>query len=90
MRYITLVWKKEWQKAAFSAVKALWESYREKAPLTVSILLYKVDLAPQEKELDEFNRIKKEMDEKTTRPASQDEYEDYCAKVPYDIKVTPI
>ena len=30
------------------------------------------------------------MDKKTTQPASQNEYKDYCAKVLYNIKVTPI
>jgi len=42
------------------------------------------------KELDEYDRIVNELNKKVTRPASQDEYDDYCSEVPYEIKVSPL
>jgi len=30
------------------------------------------------------------MNERITRPSSQDEYEDYCTEAPYEIQVPPI
>ena len=44
----------------------------------------------ESKELNKFDRITKEFNEKIIRPLSQDEYEDYCSKVLYDPKVSPL
>ena len=67
-------------------VKELWESYRERAPLNPSIpTSYDTTKdKPQEKELDVFDQIAQNL-KKYTRPASQDEFQDYCNGEPYDI-----
>jgi hAT family C-terminal dimerisation region len=67
-------------------VKGLWESYREKAP--TPIISSFPEKTSQEKELDVFDQIAQKL-EKYARPASQDEYQDYCNGEPYDIGKTP-
>jgi hypothetical protein len=64
-------------------VKDLWETYRERAPVPLVSLLY--DKAPEEQELDVFDQIAQKLG-KYTRPASQDEYQDYCNGELYDIR----
>jgi hypothetical protein len=66
-------------------VKELWESYREQASIpSVSTLYDNIRSRPQEKELDVFDQIAQDLG-KYTRPASQDEYQDYTNGEPYDI-----
>jgi hypothetical protein len=77
--------KKEWWKAALPKVKALWEGYRELAPIPLSpIISYDRPSQQPVKELDAFDEIAQTLG-KYTRPASQDEYEDYISGEPYDI-----
>ncbi len=47
------------------------------------------DIQPPE-ELDEFDRIVIESNQRTTRPASQAEYEDYCAEAPHEVQTSPL
>jgi hypothetical protein len=42
------------------------------------------------KELDEFDRIAHEFNERITQLASQDKYEDYYAKAPYEVQKSPL
>ena len=72
-------------------VKELWEEYRVKAP-TPALLISPMYNVPQEqeqeRELDAFDQIAWKLG-KYTRPASQDEYQDYCNGEPYDIGKMP-
>jgi hypothetical protein len=68
-------------------VKELWESYRERAPLN-SLIPTLYDAAKdrlQEKELNVFNQIAQNLG-KYTQLASQDEFQDYYNREPYDIR----
>ena len=68
-------------------VKRLWEEYREKAPISMTIIPY--ERSPVRQDLDDFDRIAQDLG-KFTRPASQDEYEDYNAESPYEIRTTAL
>jgi hypothetical protein len=81
-KYIEANWKTKWVKPVLKKVKSLWESYREKAPAPITSLFH--ERRSQKQELDAFDRIAQKL-EKYTRPASEDEYQDYCAGEPYDI-----
>jgi len=85
--YIKANWKDKWAKVALRKVKELWEVYREQAPTSLSPLHSRL---PQQlpKELDEFDRIAQNLG-KYTRPASQDENQDYASGEPCDIGKVP-
>jgi hypothetical protein len=72
-------------KPTLKKVKDLWETYRERAPTLVS---QSYDKAPEEQELDVFDQIAQNLG-KYTRLASQDEYQDYIHREPYDIGKIP-
>jgi hypothetical protein len=65
-------------------VKTLWESYRDQLPVPVVSTSYGSSEKGKEKELDIFDQIAQDLG-KYTRPASQDEFQDYCNGEPYDI-----
>jgi hypothetical protein len=67
-------------------VKKLWEEYRERTPITCPLPSGKneVQQQPETKELDDFDEIAEKL-AKYARPASQDEYEDYCQGETCDI-----
>lgn len=74
-----------------SAVKKLWEMFRDTHEVPVIVSYEKEsELEVQEEQLDLFDRIERDIDNKYTRPTSQDEYEDYCSGEPYDPKVSAI
>ena len=87
-KYIEANWKAKWVKPILKKVKELWESYREKAPVYSTSYELQKESESQNKELDVFDQIAQDLG-KYTRPASQDEFEDYCSKEPYDIGKTP-
>jgi hAT family C-terminal dimerisation region len=88
-KYAKIWWKKDYQKAMLPKVKELWTKYRDSAA-TINIVPYETPDITASKELDEFDRIKMEFNERVTRPASQDEYEDYCSEAPYEVQISPL
>ena len=65
-------------------VRELWEEYRERVPGPgVSLSYDKIDKQSKGKELDDYDEIAQKLAQ-FGRPASQDEYEDYCHREPYD------
>ena len=64
-------------------MKDLWISYREKA-LPFASYDQIQSQEEEDQDLDEFDRAARDLGN-YTRPASQDEYEDYIAGDPYDI-----
>jgi hypothetical protein len=86
-KYAKVWWKKDFQRAILPKVKELWTTYRDSAP---PIVPYETPAITEPQELDEFDRLEIEFNERTTRPSSQDEYEDYCTEAPYEIQVRPI
>jgi hAT family C-terminal dimerisation region len=71
-------------------VTKLWESYRDQSHQTLVPMMsasYDCSEKGKEKELDVFDQISQDL-WKYNRPASQDEFEDYCSKQPYDIGKT--
>ena len=64
----------------------LWGTYRDQTLVPESVMSSLCDSSEREKEkeLDEFDQIAEDLG-KYTRPASQDEYQDYIGKEPYDI-----
>jgi len=86
--YIKRCWPQKWQNNALSSAKNLWEKYREEYPVSIP---YDKEPEPEvQGELDLFDSIERDINNKYTRPASQDEYEDYCSREPYDPKVSAI
>jgi hypothetical protein len=73
-------------KPTLKRVKDLWETYRGRAPAPLASLSY--DKVLREQELDEFDQIAQKLGN-YTRPASQDEYQDYIHGEPYDIRKMP-
>jgi hypothetical protein len=66
-------------------VKRLWEKYQEATPSpAVLVSLSYGNTTKEPKELNTFNQIAQSL-KSYTRPASQDEYEDYCSGEPYGI-----
>jgi hypothetical protein len=63
-------------------VRDLWISYRERV-LPLNFPLYERK-SSQDQDLDAFDQIARNLG-KYTRPASEDEYEDYSNGEPYDI-----
>jgi hypothetical protein len=86
MKYIRANWRKSWQKPALQRVKKLWEDYREKAPFHMVIPSYEKNAS---QDLDDFDRIAQDLG-KFARPASQDEFEDYNAESPYEIRTSAL
>jgi hypothetical protein len=72
-------------------VTALWESYRDQAPIsTVSTSFDNLDIRKEkgkEKQLDRYDQIAQDLN-KYTRLTSHDEFRDYCAIEPYNIGKT--
>jgi hypothetical protein len=60
-------------------VKELWEEYRVKAP-TPALLVSPIHSTTQEqeREFDGYDQMAQKLGN-YTRPASQDEYQDYCS-----------
>jgi hypothetical protein len=81
-KYIEANWKPKWVKPILKKVRELWEAYREKAPAPLISPSY--DLAIEEEEIDVFDQIAQNLGS-YARPASQDEFQDYCSGEPYDI-----
>lgn len=84
-RYIEANWPKKWVKSTLENVKRLWEKYREATPsAAILVSLSYGNISKELKELNAFNQIAQSLGT-YTRPASQDEYEDYCSREPYSI-----
>ena len=84
-RYIELHWPKKWRAPALAKVKKLWEKYREvviPVPITTPFS-YENQNQVELQELDTFDRIALSL-RSVTRPASEDEYEDYNSQESYD------
>jgi hAT family C-terminal dimerisation region len=88
-KYAKIWWKKDYQKVILPKVKDLWIKYQDSA-YPINIVSYEIPDTAAPKELDEFDRIVNEINERITRPASQDEYEDYCSEAPYEIQKPPL
>ena len=69
-------------KPTLKKVKDLWETYRERA--LIPLVSQSYDKGPEEQELDVFDQIAQKLGN-YARPASQDEYQDYIHREPYDI-----
>jgi hypothetical protein len=84
-KYIEANWAKQWVKPTLNKVKKLWEKYREAASTPATMISSVYDKASQDpKELDTFDQIAQTLG-RYARPASQDEYQDYCSGEPYNI-----
>ena len=84
--YIKRYWSEKWQNNVLLNVKNFWEKYRKEYLVFIS---YERQSEP-ETPLDLFDSIEQNINNKYTRPASQNEYEDYCSGKPYDPKVLAI
>jgi hypothetical protein len=84
--YIKANWPAKWIKPALKKVTELWESYRDANLIspTISMSYDSTRDKQPEKEKDEFDEIAESL-KKYARPASQDEFQDYCNGEPYDI-----
>ena len=85
-KYIQANWKPKWVRPILKKVKELWEKYREQSLASYEPVIQS-PIEP-EQEPDIFDQIAKDLG-KYTRPASQDEYDDYCNGEPYDIGKKP-
>jgi len=85
MRYIELHWPKKWRAPVLAKVKKLWEKYREMViPVpTTTPFSYENQNQAEPRELDTFDRIVLSL-RSVTRPASEDEYEDYNSQESYE------
>jgi hAT family protein len=84
-RYIELNWPKKWVKTTLERVKRLWEEYREAAPPSVSLVFPPYDGRIDEpRRLNTFDQIAQSL-KQASRPASQDEYDDYNSGEPYEL-----
>lgn len=87
-KYAKIWWKRDYQKIMLPKVKELWTQYRDSGPPT--IVSYETPGIEPQKELDEFDRIVNEFNQRITRPTSQDEYEDFCSEAPYEVQISPL
>jgi hypothetical protein len=84
-KYIEVNWPKKWVKSTLEKVQKLWEKYREAAPSAANLVSSSYGNTPKEpKTLNAFDQIAQSLGS-YTRPASQDEYEDYYSGEPYGI-----
>ena len=65
-------------------VKKLWEKYREEVQLPPTNLAFSYDNPREPRELDAFDQIVLSL-RSVTRPASEDEYEDYNSQDPFSL-----
>ena len=72
--------KPKWQKPALNKVKKLWWKYRESAPISI----VSCETQSQERDLDKYDQAAQVV-LKFTRPATQDGYDDYTSRDPFDI-----
>lgn len=89
LKYVRTWWKKDYQRTMLPNVKELWIQYRDSGVLPTTVQYETPEIAPQ-RDLDEFDRIANELNQRITRPTSQDEYEDYCLEMPYEIQSSPL
>jgi hAT family protein len=80
--YIDTNWPKEWVGPIMENVTKLWESYRDQSHQSHAPMMSSEK--GKEKELTVFDQLREDL-WKYTRPASQDEFQDYYTKDPYDI-----
>jgi hypothetical protein len=84
-KYIEVNWPKRWVKLTLEKAKKLWEKYWEATPSPAVLVSSSYGNTVKEpKELNAFDQIAQSLGS-YTRPASQDEYEDYCSREPYGI-----
>jgi hypothetical protein len=82
--YIKTNWPSKWQRPILRKVESLWESYRDQAPIPIVPTSYYSVGKEKERELTVFDQIAQDL-RKYSRPASQDEFQEYCNGDPYDI-----
>jgi hypothetical protein len=86
--YIKANWPVRWYKPIMQKVTALWESFRDEAPIsTLSTSFGNLDVGKEkgkEKQLDRYDQIAQDLN-KYSRSTSDDEFRDYCTNEPYDI-----
>jgi hypothetical protein len=83
--YIELNWPKKWVRTTLEKVKQLWEDYREAAPSLAPLTPLPYDEGINELQpLNTFDQIAQSL-KQSSRPASQDEYEDYTSGEPYEL-----
>lgn len=85
-KYIESNWRPKWQKSALAKVRKLWIThYRNRVPpFQAHTASYDKNQKTVDGPLDAFDQIKRDL-MSYTRPASQDEYEDYISLPPLDI-----
>ncbi len=85
-RYINLHQPRKWRAPALTKVKKLWERYREvkiPAPIIKLFSYEKQNKKEAIKPLNTYDYIKMSL-KTVTKPASEDEYEDYNSQESYD------
>jgi hypothetical protein len=82
-RYIRTQWPLKWQKSTLANVKKLWEKYREEVQLPSLPRPFSYDNSSQQKGPDGFDGLVASL-RIVTRPASEDEFEDYNSQESYD------
>ena len=84
-RYIELHWPKKWVKTTLKRVKRLWEDYQEAAVPPTSLIPQSCNRRIDEpRGLNTFHQIAQSL-KHASRPASQDEYEDYNSGEQYEL-----
>jgi hypothetical protein len=84
IRYIKIHWPRKYIRPALLSAKKLWEKYREEViPLNITPFSYGKQPPYELLELDTFNKIALSL-RSVTRPASEDEYEDYNSQESFD------
>ena len=88
-RYAQVCWNKDYQEMMLPKVKELWTTFRDSAE-SHNIVAYETPEIIPPRRLRAYERLAYELSERTTRPTSQDEYEDYCIEAPYKIRSSPL
>jgi hypothetical protein len=87
-RYIKANWPKKYATLALISAKKFWEHYRDQIipPPSSNIAPFSYGKEPSQEPLalDSFDRIARSL-RSVTRPASEDEYEDYNSQESYDV-----
>jgi hAT family C-terminal dimerisation region len=89
MMYSKRLWSKDACDKAIWHTKKFWKQYQYEVPLSslYNSQLIQKDSSTTQRSLDSFDHLEAELQGKYVRPGSQDELDNYLAKVSYSLKI---
>jgi hypothetical protein len=86
--YLDRNWRVEWRKPALKSARKLWETYRKKVSVPISVEPPRTSAGKESEDLSVFERIGRKLE--SNQGVSKEEFDDYVSREPTPIDASPL